>query len=204
MRGTSSGDSSGPSTGAGSWSQGAVKSSSAPSSSSSSGSGSKPAPKLSIFSAADDDDDDEEGGDAPAAKGPLVHRRAGAGNREIDAFLSEIKTFQEKRVTAAVEHGKPVDPLYDASLAERGGSFYDGDPTTTNLYIGNLEPSVTEEHLYDLFGKYGEINSIKVMWPRTDEERARNRNCGFCSFKRRRDAEDAKVDEYKYIHHLSL
>ena len=31
------------------------------------------------------------------------------------------------------------------------------------------------------------------MWPRTDEEKARRRNCGFCSFKRRADAEDAKV-----------
>ena len=31
------------------------------------------------------------------------------------------------------------------------------------------------------------------MWPRTEEEKARKRNCGFCSFKRRADAEDAKV-----------
>ena len=31
------------------------------------------------------------------------------------------------------------------------------------------------------------------MWPRTEEEKARRRNCGFCSFKRRADAEDAKV-----------
>jgi hypothetical protein len=36
------------------------------------------------------------------------------------------------------------------------------------------------------------------MWPRTDEEKARKRNCGFCSFKRRCDAEDAKNDLQDY------
>ena len=34
--------------------------------------------------------------------------------------------------------------------------------------------------------------SIKIMWPRTDEERARKRNCGFVSFWRRQDAVNAK------------
>lgn len=29
---------------------------------------------------------------------------------------------------------------------EKGGSFDTGDPTTTNLYIGNIAPSVTGKH----------------------------------------------------------
>jgi U2-associated protein SR140 len=73
------------------------------------------------------------------------------------------------------------------------GSFDDGNPHTTNIYVGNLAPTVTEEALCELFGRYGDINSAKVMWPRTEEERAKKRNCGFVSFMRRRDAEDAKV-----------
>ena len=36
---------------------------------------------------------------------------------------------------------------------------------------------------------------VQVMWPRTEEERARKRNCGFVSFMRRRSAEDAMVSE---------
>jgi hypothetical protein len=36
------------------------------------------------------------------------------------------------------------------------------------------------------------------MWPRTDEERARQRNCGFCSFKRRADAEEARSAMHDY------
>jgi hypothetical protein len=44
----------------------------------------------------------------------------------------------------------------------------DGDPDTTNLYVGHLAPTVTEEMLQETFGKYGEIYSVKIMWPRTD------------------------------------
>ena len=32
-----------------------------------------------------------------------------------------------------------------------------------------LTPLSVSEHLFELFGEYGEINSVKVMWPRTDE-----------------------------------
>lgn len=36
--------------------------------------------------------------------------------------------------------------------------------------------------LVKVFCKYGEIESVKVMWPRTEEERKRKRNCGFVKF----------------------
>ncbi|KAI9895215.1 hypothetical protein PsorP6_018903 [Peronosclerospora sorghi] len=39
------------------------------------------------------------------------------------------------------------------------------------------------------FGKYGEI-----MWSRSEEERARKRNCGFVSFYVRRNADDARIN----------
>ena len=34
---------------------------------------------------------------------------------------------------------------------------------------------VTEEVLMREFGKYGPIASVKIMWPRTDEEKRRSR-----------------------------
>lgn len=42
-----------------------------------------------------------------------------------------------------------------------------------------------------MFGKFGPLASVKVMWPRTEEERAKNRNCGFVAFMKRPDAEKA-------------
>lgn len=71
------------------------------------------------------------------------------------------------------------------------GSHDNGDPATTNLYVGNVNPSVNENDLCDIFGKYGPLASIKIMWPRTEEERARNRNSGFVAYMSRLDAERA-------------
>lgn len=50
---------------------------------------------------------------------------------------------------------------------------------------------MNEEMLCQEFGRYGPLASVKIMWPRTDEERARERNCGFVAFMTRRDAERA-------------
>lgn len=92
---------------------------------------------------------------------------------------------------------KGLSDVFEPEI-EQKGSFDDGNPSTTNIYVGNLAPSVTEETLCEVFGRYGDINSAKVMWPRTEEERAKKRNCGFVSFMRRRDAEDAKVNIIEY------
>ena len=76
----------------------------------------------------------------------------------------------------------------------RQGSYcqnYEEEQLTTNLYVGNLDPSVTEEQLTELFRQYGDLYSVKIMWPRTDEERARRRNTGFVCFMNREDAADA-------------
>lgn len=54
--------------------------------------------------------------------------------------------------------------------------------------------SLTEEHLSRIFGRYGPILSVKIMWPRNDDERARGRNTGFVSFVKRRDAEKALLE----------
>jgi len=36
------------------------------------------------------------------------------------------------------------------------------------------------------FGRFGPIASIKIMWPRTDEQRRAMRNCGFVAYMVRR------------------
>ncbi|CAH8830374.1 unnamed protein product [Trichobilharzia szidati] len=68
---------------------------------------------------------------------------------------------------------------------------YDGDRTTTNLFLGNLNPKMTEQQLCEAFGRYGPLASVKIMWPRTEEERSRGRNCGFVAFMNRKDGERA-------------
>ena len=103
-------------------------------------------------------------------------------NRHIDAFLEELKGRQAS--------GAPL-----AEAADAPGSFTDdGDRSTTNLYVGNVSPGVDEDRLRRHFEAYGPVASVKIMWPRSDDERRRGRNCGFVSFRERRDAADARGD----------
>ena len=103
--------------------------------------------------------------------------------RNIDSFLEELKSGRPSDDPAAQAQGGR-----GGAVTGYGGSHYDGDPLTTNLYVGNLAPTVTEEVLIEQFGDMGEIASVKIMWPRTPEEKARQRNCGFVSYMKRDDA----------------
>jgi U2-associated protein SR140 len=123
--------------------------------------------------------------------------------------VSPEKAKQLERMDRLKELSESLPPL---------GSHDSGDPHTTNLYVGNVSPQVrrrasllsfnptsvadllthspihqaNEELLRKEFGKYGNIYSVKIMWPRTDEEKRRNRNSGFVQFEKREDAERAK------------
>ena len=66
-----------------------------------------------------------------------------------------------------------------------------GDPNTTNLYVGNLATTLDEHTLKLAFGKYGPIASIKIMWPRDDDQRTCGRRSGFVAYMARQSAEEA-------------
>ncbi|CAN4109247.1 unnamed protein product [Withania somnifera] len=126
--------------------------------------------------------------------------------RNIDNFMEELKHEQEMRErrnqdreqwrdrhTENSAQSSRFDELPDDfDPSGRLGSFDDGDPQTTNLYVGNLSPQVDENFLLRTFGRFGPIASVKIMWPRTEEERRRQRNCGFVAFMNRADAQAAK------------
>ncbi|XP_017228233.1 protein RRC1 isoform X2 [Daucus carota subsp. sativus] len=128
-------------------------------------------------------------------------------SRNIDHFMEELKHEQEmrERRNQEREHWRDGRHTDNSSLSSRfdelpddfdpsgkPGSFDDGDPQTTNLYVGNLAPQVDESFLLRTFGRFGPIASVKIMWPRTEEERRRQRNCGFVAFMNRADGQAAK------------
>ncbi|XP_061522989.1 U2 snRNP-associated SURP motif-containing protein isoform X1 [Phycodurus eques] len=117
----------------------------------------------------------------------------------LELFKEELKQIQEERDERHKMKGR-VSRFEPLGGVEGRRSFLDdcapgshdvGDPSTTNLYLGNINPQMNEEMLCQEFGRYGPLASVKIMWPRTDEERARERNCGFVAFMNRRDAERA-------------
>ncbi|KAJ7966287.1 U2 snRNP-associated SURP motif-containing protein isoform X2 [Quillaja saponaria] len=128
-------------------------------------------------------------------------------SRNIDNFMEELKHEQELRE----RRNQDREHWHDGNNSEHSissrfdelpddfdpsgklpGSFDDGDPQTTNLYVGNLSPQVDENFLLRTFGRFGPIASVKIMWPRTEEERRRQRNCGFVAFMNRADGQAAK------------
>ncbi|KAM7369845.1 hypothetical protein PAMP_011135 [Pampus punctatissimus] len=117
----------------------------------------------------------------------------------LELFKEELKQIQEERDERHKMKGR-VSRFEPLAGVDGRRSFLDdcapgshdvGDPSTTNLYLGNINPQMNEEMLCQEFGRYGPLASVKIMWPRTEEERARERNCGFVAFMNRRDAERA-------------
>ncbi|CAK6953747.1 U2 snRNP-associated SURP motif-containing protein isoform X1 [Scomber scombrus] len=117
----------------------------------------------------------------------------------LELFKEELKLIQEEREER--HKRKKNDPVggggggygdVDIPLSGRSTLYDDLTvPTTTNLYISCISPKMNEELLCKEFGKYGPLASVKIMWPRTDEERCRTSNRAFVAFMTRKDAERA-------------
>nr|XP_040573159.1 U2 snRNP-associated SURP motif-containing protein-like [Lepeophtheirus salmonis] len=133
----------------------------------------------------------------------------------LESFKEELKAIQEEReerhrvksmlksssstttppappgptIVEPVPVPVPSPPL--CSGKDQRNALDCGDPTSTNLYLGNLSPRLTEQQLMEIFGKYGPLASIKIMWPRTEDEKSRGRNCGFVAYMSRVDGERA-------------
>lgn len=96
--------------------------------------------------------------------------RSQSSQRQIDGFLAEIKSKQSL--------GSVPEEDVDAS---------------TNVFLSGLAPSINESVLQEVFSKYGRVESVKVLWPRTEEERPRHVNNGFVNYFTRSDASKAIV-----------
>jgi U2-associated protein SR140 len=72
---------------------------------------------------------------------PRQKQGPGKSGRQIDEIFSEIKSKHDIFSATGV---KPFEPMDDTYGMEKG-SFDTGDPTTTNLYVGNLAPVTTGE-----------------------------------------------------------
>ena len=55
----------------------------------------------------------------------------------------------------------------------------------TNIFIGNLAPTVRECDLHDLFAEFGEIQKVQII---TDHETGESRGFGFLLMNHDRDA----------------
>ncbi|KAL3519475.1 hypothetical protein ACH5RR_017624 [Cinchona calisaya] len=69
-----------------------------------------------------------------------------------------------------------------ASYQGTQGSQNEDDPSNTTLFVGNLDANVTDEHLRQFFGNYGQLLHVKIPL---------GKRCGFVQFADRSCAEEA-------------
>ncbi|XP_052289673.1 polyadenylate-binding protein RBP45C-like isoform X2 [Citrus sinensis] len=62
------------------------------------------------------------------------------------------------------------------------GSRGENDPNNTTIFVGGLDPSVTDDILKTVFGQYGELVHVKLPV---------GKRCGFVQFAKRTCAEQA-------------
>ncbi|KHN37596.1 Polyadenylate-binding protein RBP45B, partial [Glycine soja] len=62
------------------------------------------------------------------------------------------------------------------------GSQNENDPNNTTIFVGNLDPNVTDDHLRQVFSQYGELVHVKIP---------AGKRCGFVQFADRSCAEEA-------------
>uniref|UniRef100_UPI0037E96C7B U2 snRNP-associated SURP motif-containing protein isoform X2 n=1 Tax=Semicossyphus pulcher TaxID=241346 RepID=UPI0037E96C7B len=141
---------------------------------------------------------------SPADSKKATYKRKAEEKKKsnLELFKEELKLIQEEREER--HKRKKNDPGtggggggggygdLDVPLSGRSTLYDDlSMPITTNLYISCISPKMNEEMLCQEFCKYGPLASVKIMWPRTDEERCRTSNRAFVAFMTRKDAERA-------------
>ncbi|KAK4284396.1 hypothetical protein QN277_001236 [Acacia crassicarpa] len=77
---------------------------------------------------------------------------------------------------------KNVGGQQKASYQNPQGSQNENDPNNTTIFVGNLDPNVTDDHLRQVFGNYGELIHVKIP---------AGKRCGFVQFADRSCAEEA-------------
>lgn len=132
-------------------------------------------------------------------KSAFKRKTEGKKKSNLELFKEELKLIQEEREERYKRKkgegpggGRGGHGDVDSPLSGRL-TLYDDlvVPTTTNLYINCISPKMNEEMLCKEFGRYGPLASVKIMWPRTEEERCRTSNRAFVAFMTRKDAEKA-------------
>ncbi|KII92895.1 hypothetical protein PLICRDRAFT_155797 [Plicaturopsis crispa FD-325 SS-3] len=125
------------------------------------------------------------------------------GKRAMDSFLEEIKREQAERESRYSRRPQGRSVTAFAAYEGQTGSKDRGDAETSNVFVANLPPHVTEQSLGNFFARCGPVGSVKIMWPRGEGAAGpggdmattrKNKNAGlsgFVSFMKRKGAEAA-------------
>lgn len=89
------------------------------------------------------------------------------GKKQIDSFMEELKKVQERRERIRTPNNQRTDK--------------NESNDSTNIWIGNLNESITYDILRKELEKYGPIMSLKIIEPKTDSSDP-SKKCKQCAF----------------------
>ena len=120
-----------------------------------------------------------------SSKPVLVKKEKDKKKSQLETFKEELKQIQHERderkrlkheihkIETKIGGGLPASSavfLEDDNRVFDGTYDLSGDSSSTNLYMGNLAPNITEEQSAEIFGKFGPIASVKIMYPRGEDK----------------------------------
>ncbi|CAN4121004.1 unnamed protein product [Withania somnifera] len=113
-------------------------------------------------------------------------------NRAMTEMNGMYCSTRPMRISAATpKKSNTIQPQYAVAKAVYQPALYpptvqtipvDNDLTNTTVYVGNLDPNLTEEELRQVFLQFGEIVYVKIP---------ASKGCGFVQFAARLSAEEA-------------
>ncbi|KAH9624705.1 hypothetical protein KSS87_008115 [Heliosperma pusillum] len=102
-------------------------------------------------------------------------------NRAMNELNGAILSTRPMRLGAAANK-KPAAVQQKAAYQSTPGNPGENDPTNTTVFVGGLDPSVSDDQLKQTFSPYGELIHVKIPV---------GRGCGFVQFANRASAEQA-------------
>ncbi|XP_061345477.1 polyadenylate-binding protein RBP45 isoform X2 [Gastrolobium bilobum] len=100
--------------------------------------------------------------------------------RAMTEMQGVLCSTRPMRIGPASNKNPGIQPK--ASYQNPQGAQNENDPNNTTIFVGNLDPNVTDDHLRQVFGQYGELAHVKIP---------AGKRCGFVQFADRSCAEEA-------------
>ncbi|CAM9000702.1 unnamed protein product [Rhodiola kirilowii] len=103
--------------------------------------------------------------------------------RAMAEMNGQLCSSRSMRIGAAANKNTPTGQQYpNVSYQSNQGNPSENDPNNTTIFVGGLDPSVSDDQLKQLFEQFGEIVHVKIPV---------GKRCGFVQFAERSCAEQA-------------
>ncbi|CDS00736.1 uncharacterized protein SPSC_05030 [Sporisorium scitamineum] len=150
-------------------------------------------PLKRVNSAFGDDSSGDEAQTTPRKDPPPPPQRK---RQAMSSFLTELQTEQAQRESrlstlASTTNTSISTLLARETLSKPGSRDLASDPLTTNICILSLPPHIDERSMGEFFRAWGDVATVKIMWPRGEQRDRISGLTGFVAYMTRAEAEYA-------------